>query len=343
MAAFKTPVKNCNISKLLQDDKKSGTPPFVIPPSPSMKRLGYGTGVNVYLLERYSPMRGCYKSPWAVKKINLKIGDNPEYKDRLDEEAKILKTLKHPNIIGYRSYTKNKDGTPCLVMESGEKSLADIIEARQELDLGPFEAADILKVALDLVSALHYLHKEKLILHGDLKSANILIKGDFDTVKLCDFGVTVPLDDKGNAKINNFYVGTECWSAPEAIHGGNISDKTDMFPYGLILWEMLSLFAPHMDKLNYETLENELDEDKKMQEEYEMEERYNKALGTRPEVPESVICDSYLPIIEIFYACTEEDPAKRPSAEQVLHHIKCLDSKENKSLEANGKGVKENE
>lgn len=52
------------------------------------------------------------------------------------------------------------------------------------------------QVAEDIASALKYLHEEKNLLHGDLKSANILIKGDFETAKLCDFGVTLRLDEQ---------------------------------------------------------------------------------------------------------------------------------------------------
>lgn len=52
------------------------------------------------------------------------------------------------NIIGYRSYTSYRDGTKCLAMESGEKSLADIIEAQQEKGLQPLLSQQILKVTI---------------------------------------------------------------------------------------------------------------------------------------------------------------------------------------------------
>lgn len=52
------------------------------------------------------------------------------------------------------------------------------------------------QVARDVASGLKYLHEEKKLLHGDLKSGNILIKGDFKVAKLCDFGVALKLDDK---------------------------------------------------------------------------------------------------------------------------------------------------
>lgn len=72
--------------------------------------------------------------------------DDGTFSKRLSFEASVLRSLKHPNIIGYRSYKSNKDETPCLMMESGERSLADLIEDREEGQLGPFPPKDILKV-----------------------------------------------------------------------------------------------------------------------------------------------------------------------------------------------------
>ena len=70
-----------------------------------------------------------------------------EYSLRLKSEADILKTLKHPNIIGFRSYTKSSEGNPCLIMEAGEKSLDSIIEKAADQDkTKPLPARQILKV-----------------------------------------------------------------------------------------------------------------------------------------------------------------------------------------------------
>ena len=72
------------------------------------------------------------------------------------------------------------------------------------------------------------------ILHGDLKAANVLIIGDFDAVKICDFGVTLPLDENGKIDPKQQYVGTEPWSAKEVVDEiyEEISDKADIYALG---------------------------------------------------------------------------------------------------------------
>ncbi|OBS79953.1 hypothetical protein A6R68_21847, partial [Neotoma lepida] len=189
---FKTPNK-------LSEKRKSvlcSTPCVTVPASPFMQKLGFGTGVNVYLMKR-SP-RGLSHSPWAVKKINPLCNDHYRtvYQKRLSDEAKILKNLNHPNIIGYRAFTEASDGSLCLAMEyGGEKSLNDLIEERNKESASPFPAAVILRVALHMARGLKYLHQEKKLLHGDIKSSNVVIKGDFETIKICDVGVSLPLDE----------------------------------------------------------------------------------------------------------------------------------------------------
>ncbi|RMB94684.1 hypothetical protein DUI87_28919 [Hirundo rustica rustica] len=76
----------------------------------------------------------------------------------------------------------------------GENSLHALIEERRERRLGMFPAAQILHVALSVARALQYLHTEQRLLHGDVKSPNVVVRGDFQDVKICDVGVSLPLD-----------------------------------------------------------------------------------------------------------------------------------------------------
>lgn len=82
-----------------------------------MSRLGYGTGVAVYLLNgSFSGGKSkTTKSPWAVKKL-IKGKTDKQYSSRLAAEADILRTLSHPNIVGFRAFTQAEDGRSVILI-----------------------------------------------------------------------------------------------------------------------------------------------------------------------------------------------------------------------------------
>jgi len=314
MSAPFTPANNKKISRLPPSTPICNSPSVHLPATPFLTKLGYGTGVSVFLYERSPAAGNKFRSPWAVKKVNKRHAMS-QFGDRLEEEAKILKTLSHPNIIGYRAFSKKDDGTHALVMEDGHKSLFDIIEERSESEEGPFSADTIEFVVLRCARALNYLHKEKQIMHGDIKSGNILVVGDFDNVKICDFGVTLPINSEGKvSNPNSRYTGTEAWSPLEVIKDEKVTSKADIFAFGLVVYEMLSLHSPHVDKLLIADSDDE-DVDDSI-----VEEAFRAALGTRPPLPDSAKLDqSYRTVLEIFFAATNEDSDKRPSAEDIIN------------------------
>lgn len=163
----------------------------------------------------------------------------------------LTRSLDHPNIVGYRGSKTLSDDRLILAMETCDTSLGDQIETRVEQSLGPLESERIKKMTLDVCKALDYLHNEAHILHGDLKSYNVLIKGDFELCKLCDFGVSLPLTEDGSIDLKKNpdakYTGTDLWSAPEVFNDNidEITTKTDMFSFGLIIYECVALQAPH--------------------------------------------------------------------------------------------------
>lgn len=166
-----------------------------------------------------------------------------------------VRSLDHPNIVGYRGSKTLTDERVILAMETCDISLGDLIEQRSEQSAGALEPQKILRVSIDVCNALNYLHTKANLLHGDLKSYNVLIKNSFEQCKLCDFGVSLPLNNEGfvdlvkNPKAR--YVGTDIYSAPEVFYAPpqDISSKCDMFSFGLIIYECLTLQPPHYEHL----------------------------------------------------------------------------------------------
>lgn len=334
-SSFITP-KNPRVKSIGSTGSSGGGTPFTIPASPFMKKLGCGTGVNVYLMDRMGKLN---LSPWAVKKVNSKCAKKQAslYQKRLNEEAKILKGIDHPNIVGFRAIAKAKDGSKCLAMEyGGEQSLNDMIEKRREEGLKAFPASNIEKVALHVARGLQYLHNEKKLLHGDMKSCNVVIKGDFKTIKICDVGVSLHLDE--NMKVSDpkaEYIGTEPWNAKEVLEGGEITDKADIYSYGLTLWEMMTLSMPHLEMLDdKEEVEEEEDEDDSAEDSFD-EDAYYERLGTRPLLDAEALGGSYRRMVELFYLCTEQEPKNRPSAAQIVQALESnapLDKTDNRVI-----------
>ncbi|KAH8264737.1 hypothetical protein KR044_008806 [Drosophila immigrans] len=244
------------LRNLHMENVQNNSTPIRIPPSPMLKTLGHGTGVSVYRLDR-SPKHGHIRSPWAVKRITQRTRAKKEmvYNERIVHEAAILRKLNHPNIVGFRGVIKTAEGIDTLALEMCSTSLGSILEERHDEDLGPLPAKHTFKMIMDIAHALDFLHCEARLLHGDLKSFNVLVKGEFEICKLCDFGVTLPLDENGEISFQKNphlqYVGTTLWSPPEIIDEVEIIDsKADIFSFGLIIYETLALVPPHTLELD---------------------------------------------------------------------------------------------
>jgi PDZ-binding kinase len=198
---------------------------------------------------------------------------------------------------------------------------------------------------MDVSQALAYLHNEALLLHGDLKSFNVLVKKDFEICKLCDFGVSLPLDHEGFVDMEKSpyaeYVGTPLWSAPEIfeeeIH--LVTSKSDIFSFGMVIFETMALIPPHSQHLNDNSdsiinLDDTADEKKELDEHgnsiivlddsVDVENlTLNQCYGKRPAIPDNVAeMKEYEQIIGIFFICTCAEMDERPSALDLIEALK---------------------
>ncbi|CAL8464771.1 g4306 [Coccomyxa elongata] len=97
------------------------------------------------------------------------------------------------------------------------------------------------RVAHEIVLGLHFLHEVRVV-HLDLKSSNVLIAAD-GTAKISDVGLSAQM--KNASHISSMPVaGTWAWVAPEVILGGKVTSKADMFSFGVVLWEIITLERP---------------------------------------------------------------------------------------------------
>lgn len=321
------------------DLKERHTPPselrrdsLSVPPSTRMIRLAQGSGVSVYRMDR-SPRNGRQRSPWVLKKASVSpvlVRERRRVERSLERESCMLAAMSHPNVVGFRAAQRLPDGHLCLALEHCEISLYQLIQERvkphgscvsptRETRAGEvFSAAETARITHAVAAGLAYLHTNHRLMHGDVKSANILLARDLSRIKLCDLGVSIPLDNDLSHVLQpgREYEGTEPWCPPEALCRGEhetaelfegaaahantmrLCDRTDIFAVGLVLWEMLAGDVPHAAELA------------------NGDEAYRQALGTRPPLPS--LPPDYERLERIFRCCTQHQPDQRPSATELL-------------------------
>ncbi len=184
----------------------------------------------------------------ALKVLPQAFTDDPDRLARFEREAKVLASLNHPN-IGHIYGLEEAEGTKALVLELIEgPTLADRI-AR-----GPIPIDEALPIAKQIAEALEAAH-EAGVIHRDLKPANIKVRED-GTVKVLDFGLAKALDPSPGADPSQsptltvaatqmgVIMGTAAYMSPEQITGKPVRRASDLWSFGVVLFETLSGEAP---------------------------------------------------------------------------------------------------
>ncbi len=170
----------------------------------------------------------------AIKFLPHHVAVNKEERERFKIEAKAAAALNHPNIATIHAI-EEADDEMFIVMEYIEgQELRDIVGAYRNT---PLPVDQIIHYATQIASGLKAAHK-KGIIHRDIKSANIMITEE-GTVKIMDFGLA---KIGGGAKLTkaNSTLGTAAYMSPEQARGQNVDQRSDIWSFGVVLYEMLS-------------------------------------------------------------------------------------------------------
>jgi len=175
--------------------------------------------------------------PIAIKAFKSEIvADQPVMLERFRREDELLRELNHPNIVR-RLASVEQDSIHYLIMEYVEGgSLRDLLEQPAQL---PVERA--LEIAIDLADALARTHRLGII-HRDLKPENVLMAPD-GTPRLSDFGVAHSMRRTTTSQAGSL-VGTWFYISPESLRGVEADERTDIWSFGVLLFEMLASCPP---------------------------------------------------------------------------------------------------
>jgi NIMA (never in mitosis gene a)-related kinase len=150
-----------------------------------IRLIGKGSYGNAFLVEDVQT-----KHQLIAKKILLNMLTTKEI-DAAQQEAKILKNLKHPNIVSYTHSFCEKE-TLIIVMEFCQRGDISIYIKMCKDNNSHFKESDIMNWFAQMCLGLQYVHKQK-ILHRDLKSSNVFVTAS-NCIKIGDFGISKVLE-----------------------------------------------------------------------------------------------------------------------------------------------------
>ncbi len=225
----------------------------------------------------------------AIKMISSELSDDSEFRVRFGNEAKIVAQFRHPNIVSVHA-SGEIDSAQYIVME-----FVDGGNLSERLESGALDEAEAIDVARQMADALSYSHARSII-HRDFKPGNILFTEDRMPV-LSDFGVAKSASpEQASMTKVGVVIGSVQYMAPEQARGEAITDRIDIYSFGLVLYEMLTGVLPSRALVDAKA-----------------DEQVRAALSNHRPKSADLVC-----------RCLNLDPAARPSAEECMQNLDAI-------------------
>ncbi|CAN6992766.1 unnamed protein product [Brassica rapa subsp. trilocularis] len=187
-----------------------------------------------------------YHGLWFGSDVAVKMFSKQEYSEEVmqsfRQEVSLMKRLKHPNVLLFMGAVSSPQHL-CIVSEFLPRgSLFRLLQrSTSQLDW-----RRRIRMALDIACGMNYLHCcSPPIIHRDLKSSNLLVDRNC-TVKVADFGLSCIKHETYLATKSGR--GTPQWMAPEVLRNESANEKSDIYSFGVVLWELAT------GKIPWETL-----------------------------------------------------------------------------------------
>ena len=173
----------------------------------------------------------------AVKVMHRNMGDEADFLERFNREAKAAARLNHRGVVSVYDQGTDHDATYLVMEYIPGRTLRDLL--RSEAPMAPDRSLGILADVLIALAAAHAAG----IIHRDIKPENVLITPDGD-VKVADFGLARAVSTATTAP-GGALIGTVSYIAPEIVLNERADARSDVYACGAMLYEMLTAAKPH--------------------------------------------------------------------------------------------------
>jgi len=184
----------------------------------------------------------------ALKVILPQFADDPEFISRFDAEARIIARLEHAHIVPLYDYWREA-GAAYLIMRWLPTNLHKVLDGRA------LHLSLVARILDQVGSALDAAHR-KGIIHRDIKPDNIMMDED-NNAYLADFGIAIS-DAMIDENAQDRMLGSPAYASPEQLTNGAVTQKSDIYSLGVVLYELLTGERPFGRSTNAEIIENQL-------------------------------------------------------------------------------------
>ncbi|KAK9059560.1 hypothetical protein SSX86_020264 [Deinandra increscens subsp. villosa] len=258
--------------------------------------IGYGASSTVYKCV----LKNC--RPVAIKKLYTHY---PQYLKEFETELETVGSIKHRNLVSLQGYSLSPSGNLLFYdyMENG--SLWDLLHGPLKKKKLDWETR--VQIALGAAQGLAYLHHDcsPRIIHRDVKSSNILLDKDFEA-HLTDFGIAKSLCTS-KTFTSTYIMGTIGYIDPEYARTSRLTEKSDVYSYGIVLLELL-------------TGKKAVDNESNLHHLILSKTASNSVMETvDPEI--SATCKELGEVKKVFQLallCTKRQPSERPTMHEVV-------------------------
>ena len=178
----------------------------------------------------------------AIKILYPALNADPSIIRRFNQEAGLLATLEHDNIVPVYDIATTGDRRFIVMRYVPGRTLARILQEE-----GPQLPEQVLVWLKQIAKGLDYAHS-KGVLHRDLKPSNLWLDDKWNRVLISDFGLAKAVQASGGSSVSQSQgemTGTAYYMAPEVIRGRKQTAASDLYSLGCVLYELLSGYPPY--------------------------------------------------------------------------------------------------